>query len=220
MVYIMIFITNCLKWINGTGKIEYQTKKDALQNVLLGISIVVFVSISVAILNNYLKINKDLAKILVAGCCSIIAYRRTGERFTFCKISLHMILFGSVTALIVYFSILRNSDVIINTGLGSYEAILSFVSICIVTPFYEELVVRSLLFKGVARLLNVILSSILISLWFAFDHSGIFIVAFIISIILCFMTYIGVNTINRSIFHGSYNTIVLALVLLPVIINK
>lgn len=113
---------------------------------------------------------------------------------------------GSVLGLVSgYF----NTSMNVNIGTThSFDVWIYLLNLGIIIPLFEELSVRRLMFLGASNWLGPWLSAIMVSLFFAWAHSGLFLFAFSISLLLCAATYRGVDTVNRSIFHGSYNLVV------------
>lgn len=128
-----------------------------------------------------------------------------------------MPVFG-VTSAFIYMWIYHDFRVANNAlrNLGWTDYFILITGTCIVTPVFEELVVRRLLFLGVCRWfrgsfewLGVFFGALAVSFLFAMVHHGMVVYAFIFSIVMCFMAWKGVHTINRSIFHGVHNLIVI-----------
>lgn len=88
-----------------------------------------------------------------------------------------------------------------------------FVNIGFLTPYYEECVVRRLLYQGAARWIGTWLSAALVSLLFALVHEGNEAFSGMFSVAMCYMASKGVSTFNRAVLHGSCNVTMASLVL-------
>ncbi len=97
---------------------------------------------------------------------------------------------------------------------ASPEALFGFLVLsALVIPVFEEKVVRQIMLDGARKRIGPYAGSLLCSLLFAGSHHGarlVFLVAFFISLVLCAMAIKGVDTIQRSMFHGAYNLSLLA----------
>lgn len=87
------------------------------------------------------------------------------------------------------------------------DYIYYFASAVLIAPIFEEAVVRRLMFFGAAEWMGAVASAILVSALFAVTHSAIPVFAFGFSLGLCFLAWRGVKTLDRAVFHGSYNLI-------------
>src|SRR5690625_2364967 len=153
--------SRCFDALKGKGVFGADSRNDALKFVAIGVSLSVFVSISVYVAAVEFNLNNDLASIIFAGCGSVLVYRGTNERFVFRKTSIYMTIFGAGTAIIAHYFILDSGETVSIGSMNIYMLILSFINVCVITPFFEELAVRGLLFTGLSRLLNIPLSSLL-----------------------------------------------------------
>jgi hypothetical protein len=83
--------------------------------------------------------------------------------------------------------------------------LLGLFNVGVIVPLFEEMVVRRLLFRGIASYVGPSLSAVMVSVLFGLAHINIFVTATIFSVAMCFLAYRGVSTVNRSILHGCYN---------------
>ena len=82
-----------------------------------------------------------------------------------------------------------------------------FASAVLIAPIYEEAIVRRWMFFGAAEWIGWSASALLVSALFALTHSSIPLFAFMFSLGMCFLAWRGVKTLDRAVFHGSYNLI-------------
>ena len=108
-------------------------------------------------------------------------------------------------------------DVGFSTLKQSSELIAAFVSLVILTPIFEEVIFRGILFKGLRRRLPLWSSAVLASLIFAVAHMqwNVGVDVFALSLVLCFLAEKTDSIIPGIILHGLKNT--LAFVLLFII---
>jgi len=79
----------------------------------------------------------------------------------------------------------------------------------VITPIFEEKVVRDLLLRGLSQMAGPVLSALLVSLAFALAHEGAMVWTFIVSICLCVMALRWrVSTLQRAAVHGSMNLLI------------
>jgi membrane protease YdiL (CAAX protease family) len=139
------------------------------------------------------------------------------ERIKVNETSLYLLISGCALGIIIYFIRYYKTNVQFHEQ-NSLDLYVYAVSIGIVTPLFEELSLRRLMFFGASNVIGPWCSAILVSALFAWVHKGMFGFAFVVSLFLCFCAYRGVDTVNRAIFHGSYN-IALTLLMLSAQIN-
>jgi membrane protease YdiL (CAAX protease family) len=144
------------------------------------------------------------------------------ERFRISKVTLLMAISGIVLACL-YYCIFGKAPELSNSSkpIELSVFIIYIIDIGLVTPFFEELVVRRLLFFGLANWINklfksakYLISAILVSIVFGFVHKNIILIAFVFSIIMCAASLKGIKTLDRAVLHGCYNIFV---VMAPVI---
>lgn len=84
--------------------------------------------------------------------------------------------------------------------------VLGIVTSCIITPLFEEKVVRHLLLDGVSHHFGRVLGAIMVSTLFAVVHADAVISSFFFSILLCTCANpLNLNTTQRAIVHGAIN---------------
>ncbi|BBO51304.1 MULTISPECIES: CPBP family intramembrane glutamic endopeptidase [Stenotrophomonas] len=94
--------------------------------------------------------------------------------------------------------------------------VLGIVTSCIVSPLFEEKVVRHLFLDGASHYLGKVAGAIVVSALFAAVHVDAFVSSFIYSVILCIGAIaFGLNTVQRSIIHGVINLSIMHWALLP-----
>ncbi|MNV33048.1 CAAX amino terminal protease self- immunity [compost metagenome] len=93
--------------------------------------------------------------------------------------------------------------------------VLGLVTSCIVTPLFEEKVVRHLLLDGASHYFGRLVATIGVSALFAAVHVDGVVSAFLLSVVLCVGAQLfNLNSIQRSIIHGIVNFSILHWVLL------
>lgn len=79
----------------------------------------------------------------------------------------------------------------------------------VITPIFEEKVVRDLLLRGLNQMAGPVISTLLVSLAFALAHHGSMVWTFIVSISLCVMALRWrVSTLQRAVVHGLMNLLI------------
>jgi Type II CAAX prenyl endopeptidase Rce1-like len=185
--------------------------------VLLAVIVTIAVGISASVAGNY-GFNSNAA-VMLSSIASLLLlfyiFPESGMVFT--RLSIFMPPLGVISAFI-YISIYHGFHVQgnVKTGLRMMDYMVLSMGTCIVTPFFEETVVRRLLFLGICRWFGdlpermiVLFAALIVSGLFSLVHRGMETYAFIFSLIMCFMTWKGVHTVNRSILHGTHNFVVL-----------
>ncbi|WP_162409962.1 CPBP family intramembrane glutamic endopeptidase [Pseudoxanthomonas daejeonensis] len=93
-----------------------------------------------------------------------------------------------------------------------WMVILPVLGILVVTPWFEEKLVRHLLLHSIDGLLGRLVSTLVVSVLFAYAHKGVMIWAFIVSITLCWLRYtFKAKTAHCVIVHGTINAYVMLL---------
>ena len=107
----------------------------------------------------------------------------------------------------IFYSELRgrsDSDMAIDASV-----VYPLLNIIVVTPVFEEKMVRHLLFMAFSSWLNGVLAAIFVSALFALSHYNVFLWAFIASMALCWMfRKMGANSIQCALVHGVLNLVV------------
>lgn len=131
------------------------------------------------------------------------------EKIKLGSLSLVLVLIGLVLGSVYGYFHVGGEDVRIVTT-NPFDIEIYMLNMVVVIPLFEELCVRRLMFLGASHKIGPYLSAIMVSWLFAWTHNGMFAFAFSMSLILCAATYGGVDTVNRAIFHGSYNLLLTA----------
>lgn len=77
----------------------------------------------------------------------------------------------------------------------------------VVTPIYEEKVVRYVLLSGLSSRLGLVPAAIITSLIFAAVHHGNFVAVFLFSLVASALAAAGYNSVHRSLLHGANNAV-------------
>jgi len=88
---------------------------------------------------------------------------------------------------------------------GVLDVYVKLLAIGVVIPLFEEKVVRDLLFKGIAAGTGNVVGALVSSVLFGLAHTGIFVFAFCIGLLMCWLTARKIGTVDRALLHGSYN---------------
>lgn len=87
--------------------------------------------------------------------------------------------------------------------------LLGLVTGCVVSPLFEEKIVRNLLLSGASQYLGKFLASLAVSALFAWVHTDGMVFAFVASIALCAGFYVfKLDTVQRSVIHGFVNFVI------------
>ncbi|WP_419965234.1 type II CAAX prenyl endopeptidase Rce1 family protein [Stenotrophomonas geniculata] len=93
--------------------------------------------------------------------------------------------------------------------------LLGLVTSCIITPLFEEKTVRHLLLDGASHYFGRLIATIGVSALFAVVHVDGMISAFLLSVVLCVgVQLLNLNSMQRSVIHGTVNFCILHWVLL------
>lgn len=148
-----------------------------------------------------------------------IVYAR--ERFYLSRVNVPFVLSAvPISVTMFYVGIWLTGPAVVTLGdnvRSVYLSICHFLLVCFLIPLFEEIVTRSLFFIGLAKYIGYLPAAIITSVLFAIAHPQMP-PAFIVSCILCYMTYRGVlrslrhtNLIARTLFHSTYNIVVIGL---------
>lgn len=154
----------------------------------------------------YAGIDADSARLLACGLV-IPALLKAGhpEGINASALTLVLLTIGLFIGALIAYVRYHGTQVQISNDGGAAGIVIYLVLVSVVVPFFEELVVRRLLFRGAASYLGAPLGAILVSGLFGLVHIGAFWIAFTASLLLCAMTSMGITTFNRSVAHGAYN---------------
>lgn len=87
---------------------------------------------------------------------------------------------------------------------------LGYINVTLTAPLFEEKVLRGLIFDGISKYINTVLSSIVVSMLFAAAHSQSIAWAFIFSLVLCWMMLkYRLDSYQRAVVHGTVNFIIM-----------
>ncbi|MEP6940136.1 MAG: CPBP family intramembrane glutamic endopeptidase [Rudaea sp.] len=90
---------------------------------------------------------------------------------------------------------------------GSVDYIYYFAYAVILAPIFEEAIVRRWMYFGAAQWMGWFASALLVSTIFALTHRDMQLFAFGFSLLMCYMAFKGVKTLDRAVFHGSHSLI-------------
>ena len=165
-------------------------------------------SLAVGLITNLVTgigIDHGVATFLAVAAIDVILLVAYNEQF---YMQVRTLIFPSIgiTAASAYFILFyHNEHIVISAPGGFFDYVIYFINIAILIPLFEEITVRRLMFIGASHYIGPTFSALFVSALFAATHSGLFLFAFIFSIIMCLMTWNGVSTYSRAILHGSYN---------------
>ena len=167
-------------------------------------------SLAVGLITNLVTeigIDHGVATFLAVAAIDVILLVAYNEQFYMQVRTLIFPLIGIVaaSAYFIFYFIHDIHIVVISAPGGFFDYVIYFINIAILIPLFEEITVRRLMFIGASHYIGPTFSAFFVSALFAATHSGLFLFAFIFSIIMCLMTWKGVSTYSRAILHGSYN---------------
>ena len=85
-----------------------------------------------------------------------------------------------------------------------------YLNVVVAAPLFEEKIARGIVFDGIAQKVGNLLSSLIVSFFFALAHTNSMIWAFLISVVLCWMKCeLHLNTFYRAITHGTINAFIM-----------
>jgi hypothetical protein len=137
------------------------------------------------------------------------------------RLTFFMSVFGFLSAL-AYVSIYQGFNVLNETTkrLSIFDCAMLIMGAGFITPIFEEMVVRRLLFLGICRWfqglhewVGFFFGAFITSSLFSIVHHGMEVYAFFFSFIMCFMTWKGIHTVNRSILHSTHNLTIIVIYL-------
>jgi membrane protease YdiL (CAAX protease family) len=114
--------------------------------------------------------------------CARFSLRRSGSR----HVSGVYQLIGVLCASAYFFIFERGGVIYISANAFMVALLLGLFNVGIVVPLFEEMVVRRLLFRGIASYVGPGLSAVMVSVLFGLAHMNIFITATLFSIAMCF----------------------------------
>jgi len=92
-----------------------------------------------------------------------------------------------------------------------YAVVVAYLTASVALPLFEEKAVRGFLLSGVSAYVGNFWGGVAVSLLFAATHYGNFAVAFLFSVVLCWLSCVkGFGVWCRSIIHGVYNFVVIS----------
>ena len=93
-----------------------------------------------------------------------------------------------------------------------WRLVLHFLFLAVISPWFEEKVLRHLLLGSILKVARPFVSIIFVSVLFALAHKGMFSWALIASLVLCLMRVkLDAKTIHCVVVHGLVNSYVFAL---------
>ena len=167
-------------------------------------------SLAVGLITNLVTgigIDHGVATFLAVATIDVILLVAYNEQFYMQARTLIFPLIGIVaaSAYFILFYFIHGVHIVISASGGFFDYAIYFINIVILIPLFEEITVRRLMFIGASHYIGPTFSAFFVSALFAAMHSGLFLFAFIFSVIMCLMTWKGVSTYSRAILHGSYN---------------
>lgn len=188
------------------------TRNEAKMYLLMGVVLTFIPPILESVITCHSFIIRPLLVFGITGVSSVLSFIFINdEKIDFGAKSIFLFIFGASVA-IVYF-LVSDYRVIRFDANGPFILILSFLNLCVILPFYEELVVRSYLFTGMSRFTGKLFSAIAVSCLFGLIHKEMPFFAFLVSLFLCYLTYLNIGVVNRTMFHGAFNLTTLLLLL-------
>jgi len=153
------------------------------------------------------KIDHGIATFLVLAVIDVILLFIYKEPFVInikkWHFSLVGISMGGAIFLALYF--IQKTNITISAPNGFLDYATYLINVAIIVPIFEEITVRRLMFVGASYYIGPALSALAVSALFAATHTGLVLFSFAFSVIMCSMTWKGVDTYSRAILHGSYN---------------
>ena len=167
-------------------------------------------SLAVGLITNLVTgigIDHGVATSLAVATIDVILLVAYDELFYMLARTVILPLIGIVaaSAYFILFYFIHGVHIVISASGGFFDYAIYFINIVILIPLFEEITVRRLMFIGASHYIGPTFSAFFVSALFAAMHSGLFLFAFIFSVIMCLMTWKGVSTYSRAILHGSYN---------------
>lgn len=144
----------------------------------------------------------------------VVFYFVAREHVKVSLVSLLMFIFGVVLAGISIFLFAWHGGMTYRGSFTSISAVVSIFNQSMVIPFYEELTVRTFFFMGLARYLGLVIAAVIVSILFGLVHAQTPVFAFFVSILLCYLTYRKVGVFDRSILHGTYNFVMIVVIVM------
>lgn len=172
--------------------------------LICGIVATILVGIAIEVLAQR-GIDRDIASILVLVPISAALVAVFPEPLGIGKMTIIWAIAG-IGLGVAFFEIkYSKTGASLKSSTGVFAYIYYIASVAILQPFFEENVVRKLLFFGAADIVGPILSAIFVSILFALVHRDISVFAGTFSLVMCWMAWHGVSTFNRTVLHGCYN---------------
>ncbi|WP_144409288.1 CPBP family intramembrane glutamic endopeptidase [Pseudoxanthomonas suwonensis] len=96
-----------------------------------------------------------------------------------------------------------------------WRLIFPLLSLVVTKPWLEEKLLRHMLLTSLTGMAGPVISSILVSIFFAVAHKGVMLWAFIVSLALCWIRFrFKAKTAHCVVVHGLINAYVLVLYML------
>lgn len=111
------------------------------------------------------------------------------------------------------FDIEQAQDIAFSRGGLSADTIAAFLSLVVLTPLFEEIIFRGVLFKGLRRRLPFLPSAIITSIVFAVAHGqwNVAIDTFALSLVLCYMVEKSGSIVPAILLHALKNALAFTL---------
>lgn len=149
--------------------------------------------------------DRDIASILVLVPIITILVVVFPESLSVGKMTIMWAIVGIVTGVAFFMAKYGRTAVSLQSSTGMEAYVYYIVTVAILQPFFEEIVVRRFLFIGIANLAGPTISALIVSILFALVHCDIYAFAGVFSFVMCWMAWCGVSTFNRAVLHGCYN---------------
>lgn len=158
-------------------------------------------------ISRYSGWDADIVSLIAVSLTVPFLFRLLPERWSFGRQSWWCVATGVVLGALVFWLRYRhlNHDGRIQSTNGMVGVWVALVLTGWVIPIWEEKACRDILFRGLGQVMPLIGSAIMVSAAFALVHRGNEVVSFVLSLALCWAAYKGINTWDRSLFHGAYN---------------
>ena len=180
--------------------------KERITNNTFFVGLVVSVCVAVCVgLLQRAGVATDVALAIAIGAadCFLIATLRESRRLS--KRTAGLALLGGALGL-AYFLLTYGGQKVSFAGSPS-DYVYYFLYGTILAPFFEEAILRRLMFFGVAKWVGFVESGLFVSIIFAVTHWDIIVYAFAFSVLTCVLAYRGVHTVDRTIMHGAHNLV-------------
>jgi membrane protease YdiL (CAAX protease family) len=159
-------------------------------------------------------LDRELAAILVIAPVTLTLLLIFPEPMDFGWKTISYAAYGVIVGMIFFYIKYGKVGASLYSENGASDYACYVLDVSVVSPAFEEIVVRKLLFLGLTRKVGPPISAIFVSLLFGLVHVDMSVYAGSFSIVMCIMTWRGVSTFNRAVLHGGHNFAMAAIMIL------